>query len=236
MLTLARRLVRDHALSAPDTWERHLIVAELVRDAGSVLDVGGLPGQLDAFLPGAKVLAANVSEPADLIVDPKSLPFRDGVFDATTSLDVLEHVPAPHRPGFVAEQLRVSRGRTVLCCPLGTPEHVAAEEEVHAWYRELTGEDHPWLAEHARNGLPTLEELREAFSVHDGPLRFAFHGDFREVNEQFRHGMLARRRHRPGDLLSYAAFRLPYRPGTALSDAPTPYTNRVFVIADSARS
>jgi hypothetical protein len=236
VLTLARRLLRDHALSAPDTWERHLIVADLVRDARSVLDVGGLPRQLDAFLPGAKVLAANISEPADLLVDPKSLPFRDGVFDATTSLDVLEHVPAADRPGFVTEQLRVSKGRTVLCCPLGTPEHVAAEEEVHAWYRELTGEDHPWLAEHARNGLPTLEELREAFALHDGPLRFAFHGDFREVNDQFRRGFLARYRHRPGDLLGYAAFRLPYRPSTALSDTPSPYANRVFVIADNARS
>jgi SAM-dependent methyltransferase len=236
MLTLARRLLRDHALSAPDTWERHLIVAELVRDARSVLDVGGLPGQLDAFIPEAKVLAANIAEPADLIVDPASLPFRDGVFDATTSLDVLEHVPARDRPRFVAEQLRVSGGRTVLCCPLGTPEHVEAEQEINAWYRELTGDDHPWLVEHGRNGLPTLDELRDAFAVHDGPVRFAFHGDFREVNEQFRRIVLARHRHRPGDVLGYAAFRLPYRPSTALSDTPSPYANRVFVIADRARS
>lgn len=236
MLTAARRLVRDRALSAPDTWERHLIVAELVGDARSVLDVGGLPGQLDGFLPGAKVLAANVAEPADLIVDPHALPFRDGTFDAATSLDVLEHVPAEDRAGFVAEQLRVSGRRAVLCCPLGGPEHVAAETQIHAWYRELTGEDHPWLVEHAERGLPTLEELQEAFSVHDGPVRFAFHGDFREVDEQFRRIVLARHRHRVGDVLGYAAFRLPYRPRTALSDSPTPYANRVFVIADHAPS
>src|SRR4029453_18161840 len=62
-----------------DTWERHLLVPALVRDARSVLDVGGLPGQLDAFLPGAKVLAANISEPADLLVDPAELPVRDAV-------------------------------------------------------------------------------------------------------------------------------------------------------------
>jgi SAM-dependent methyltransferase len=236
MLTAARRLLRDHALSAPDTWERHLIVADLVGDARSVLDVGGLPGQLDAFLPRAKVLAANITDPADLIVDPSALPFRDGVFDATTSLDVLEHVPAPMRKGFVAEQLRVSGGRTVLCCPLGSPEHVAAEAEIHAWYRDLTGEDHPWLVEHAENGLPTLAELQEAFAVHDGPVRFAFHGDFREVDAQFRRIVLARHRHRPGDVLGFAAFRLPYRPRTQLSDTATPYANRVFVIADAARS
>ena len=100
----------------------------------------------------------------------------------------------------------------------------------------LTGDDHPWLVEHARNGLPTLDELQQAFAVHEGPIRFAFHGDFREVDAQFRRIVLARHRHRPGDVLSYAAFRLPYRPGTALSDTPSPYANRVFVIADRARS
>jgi hypothetical protein len=232
LLSTLNRLLQDRVLSAPDTWERHLIVADLVGDARSVLDVGGLPRQLDGFLPRAKVLAANITEPADLIVDPHALPFRDATFDATTSLDVLEHVPAPMRNGFVAEMLRVSGGRTVLCCPLGGPEHVAAEEDVHAWYRELTGEDHPWLVEHAERGLPTLPELQEAFAVHEGPLRFRFHGDFRETDAQFRRLVLARHRHRPGDLADYAKLRLPYTPNTALDDTPSPYSNRVFVIAD----
>jgi hypothetical protein len=232
VLSDLRRLLRDRVISAPDTWERHLIVADLAGDARSVLDVGGLPGQLHGFLPGAKVLAANITEPADLIVDPHALPFRDATFDATTSLDVLEHVPADMRPGFVAEMLRVSAHRTILCCPLGGPEHVAAEEETHAWYRELAGEDHPWLVEHAERGLPTLDELRAAFAVHDGPLRFRFHGDFRDVDAQFRKLVLARHRHRPGDVVEYARLRLPYRPRTALDDEPSPYSNRVFVIAD----
>jgi hypothetical protein len=236
VLSTLNRLIQDRVLSAPDTWERHLIVADLIGDARSVLDVGGLPGQLDGFLPQAKVLAVNIAEPADLIVDPHALPFRDATFEATTSLDVLEHVPPADRPGFIAEQLRVSGGRTVLCCPLSSPEHLAAEAEIHAWYRELAGDDHPWLAEHAELGLPRLEELQAAFAVHDGPLQFRFHGDFRETDEQFRRIVLARHRHRPGDVLGYAAFRLPYRPSRELTDAPTPYTNRVFVIADRARS
>ena len=232
MLRDLSRLLRDRVLSAPDTWERHLIVAELVGDAASVLDVGGLPGQLDGFLPEAKVLAANVTEPADLIVDPHALPFRDATFDATTSLDVLEHVPAEDRKGFVSELLRVSARRTVLCCPLGGPEHVAAEEQTHAWYRELTGEDHPWLVEHAERGLPTLEELQATFAVHEGPLSFRFHGDFREVDAQFRKLVLARHRHHPGDVAEYARLRLPYTPRTECDDEPSPYSNRVFVIAD----
>ncbi|MEA2178400.1 MAG: hypothetical protein QOG77_1697, partial [Solirubrobacteraceae bacterium] len=57
LLSTLNRLLQDRVLSAPDTWERHLIVADLVGDARSVLDIGGLPRQLDGFLPRAKVLA-----------------------------------------------------------------------------------------------------------------------------------------------------------------------------------
>ena len=67
-------------------------------------------------------------------------------------------------------------------------------------------------------GLPTLEELRAAYAEHPGAVRFLFHGDFREVNEQFRRLVLARHRHRPADVAGYARFRLPYRPRTQLTD------------------
>ena len=142
----AERLVavaRDRLLTAADTWERHLIVADLLGDARQVVDVGGLPGQLRAFLPGASVLAANVSPPADLIVPEDRLPFETGSIEAVTSLDALEHVPRELRAGFVAELVRVAARRVVLCCPLGSDQHVAAEREVELWYEELVGEG--WL-------------------------------------------------------------------------------------------
>jgi methyltransferase family protein len=225
-----RALLADRVLTAPDTWERHLIVADLVGAPVDLIDVGGLPGQLASFLPHTRVLAVNVAEPADLVVPMDELPFRDGAFEAATSLDVLEHVPPDDRPGFVREFLRVARRRAVLCCPLGSPEHRAAEEEVQAWYRSVVGGDHPWLAEHLRNELPTLDELRAAFADHD--VRFLFHGDFRRVNAQFRQIVLARYGHRPMQVADYARFRLTYRPRVELDEAPTPFSNRVFVVAD----
>jgi hypothetical protein len=234
VIAAARTLVEQRAVMAADTWERHLIVAELLESPERVLDVGGLPGQLDAFLPGSNVLAVNVSPPADLLVDPDGLPFKDGTFPGVTSLDVLEHIPPDDRHRFVHEMLRVSGGRLVLCCPLGSPEHLAAEREVDDWYVELSGEHHPWLEEHLSYGLPTLPELETIFGAHDGPVRFAFHGDLRVVNDQFRLLMTARHGLRPADLLRYARFRLPYRPQTRLDDAPTPFTNRVYVVADTS--
>jgi hypothetical protein len=230
----ARTLVQQRAIMAPDTWERHLIVAELLGSPVRVLDVGGLPGQLDSFLPDSSVLAVNVTPPADLIVDRDGLPFKDATFPGVTSLDVLEHIPPGDRRRFVHEMLRVCGGRLVLCCPLGSPEHTQAEEEVHAWYRERSGEDHPWLEEHLSLGLPTLPELQAIFAEHDGPVRFAFHGDWRVVIDQFRLLMTARFGLKPADLLRYARFRLPYEPQTTLDDAPTPYTNRVYVVADTS--
>ena len=227
-----RSLAERRVLLAPDTLERHLIVAQLVGSPPELVDVGGMPGQLAGFLPRTRVLAVNVEEPADLVVTADRLPFEDAAFACSTSLDVLEHVPPDDRPRFVREQLRVTRGRAVLCCPLGTPEHGEEERAVAAWHHETVGEENRWLAEHADNGLPTLDELRAAFAHHPGPVRFLFHGDVRVVNEQFKQLVLARHRHRVGDLTRYARLRLPYRPQLALAETPSPWSNRVFVVAD----
>ena len=228
-------LARNRALTAADTWERHLVVAELAAGPRQVLDVGGLPGQLGSFLPGAAVVAANIEPPADLLLDGDGLPFRDRAIEVVTSLDALEHVPPPARAGFIAELVRVTARRLILCCPLGTPEHVAAERAVSEWYRGLTGDDHPWLAEHAEYGLPARAELETWLAAATGPgdaVRLAFHGDFRVTDAQFQEIVLARHRPTPASVSRFARHRLAHRPDTRLADEPTPYTNRVFAVVD----
>jgi hypothetical protein len=232
VLSRLKRVADDRILAAPDTIERHLIVAEMLGAPERVLDVGGLPGQLNRYLPHSTVIAANVAEPTDVIIPSDHLPFPDGAFTATTSLDVLEHVPPANRGSFISEMLRVTERRSVLCCPLGSPEHDAIESEIDAWYREVTGDGHPWLREHLQYRLPTLESIQSLYEQAGARARFAFHGDARVTSEQFRTVVLARKRHRPGDLARFAAFRLFYRPQTDVLGSRSAFTNRVFAIVD----
>jgi hypothetical protein len=231
----ALALARNRALTAADTWERHLVVAELAGSPRQVVDVGGLPGQLSSFLPGACVVAANIAAPADLLVDPGALPFRDRSIEVVTSLDALEHVPPAERRGFVAELVRVTGRRLVLCCPLGTPEHAQAEREIQAWYRELTGEDHPWLVQHLEHGLPTERELQDWLAAASEPgdrWMLRYHGDFRTTNEQFKRIVTARRRPTPTTVWGFASRRLRHHPDTRLQDRPGRHTNRIFAVVD----
>jgi hypothetical protein len=121
-----------------DTAERHRLVARLASPACSVLDVGGVAGQLAAFLPDALITTINVSEAADVRFDGRVIPYPDRSFDVVTSLDVLEHVDPLERFAHMAECARVAARRVVLSCPLGTPAHEAAERTVAEWYQSVS--------------------------------------------------------------------------------------------------
>lgn len=97
------------------------IIEDVRRAGGKVLDCGsGLRANVDetvicvevAALPTVDVLAVN-----------QRLPFRDAVFDAVLSLNVLEHVTDPFT--CAAELVRVLKpGGVLYCCiPFLQPEH-----------------------------------------------------------------------------------------------------------------
>jgi hypothetical protein len=204
-----------------DTRERHTIVARLVGTRGTVLDVGGRPGELATVLPACRVTTLNVDPPADVIAGGDELPFQDAAFDVVTSIDVLEHLPAASRRRHLEELVRVARAQVVACCPLGTEAHARAERELAEWYVSTTGKPHRFLEEHLANGLPSEPELRALVAGLPFGFELYFHGDFRETSSVFRASA--------GRKVLRYGFALLRRPDTALSSFPEPFTNRVFL-------
>jgi len=228
LLNRTRRLMLP-----PDTWERHTIVGQLAGDPETVLDVGGVAGQLSLFLPAAQITALNLgSEDADVHFDGLRVPYPDNSFEVVVSLDVLEHIERPERALHIAELARVAARRMILCCPLGTPEHIDAERELSEWYRDAVGNGHRFLDEHLEQGLPTEREIREMAAAAGLDAELHFHGDFREANSAFRLGTLVRHRLRPAVLAAYARARLSPHRDRQLASQSTPWSNRVFVVAD----
>jgi Methyltransferase domain len=217
-----------------DTWERHYFVARFAAGAKIVLDVGGIAEQLASFMPEAKVTALNVGdERADVHFDGLRIPYPDDAFDAVVSLDVLEHIERENRALHVAELARVATRRIVLCCPLGTPEHVEAERELAGWYRGTVGSPHRFLEEHIERGLPTESEIAELASAAGLDATLRFHGDFRRANRLFRLSTRLKQHPTPASLFGYAAARFDPRRDRELASESGTWSNRVFLVAET---
>jgi SAM-dependent methyltransferase len=225
-MTFAARIVMH-----PDTYARHALAAQLLGDAESILDVGGVLGGLAPFLPKSRIVVANVERPADVVFDGRRLPFPDSSFAAATSLDVLEHVPRDQRAAHVAELARVAREHVVLAAPLGSEQHVEAERALAGWYEGTAGAPHPRLAQHVAYGLPTGEELLALAEAAGLRGELFFQGDFRSSERLFR--LAARARRNPLALMLYGAKRIATAPDLTLTRAPLPHTNRAFLLAES---
>jgi hypothetical protein len=217
-----------------DGIERHVLTARLLGSPETVVDVGGITGHLASYLPRAAVTTVNVDEAAEVVVrpGPHPLPMASRSYAASTSLDTLEHVPRDDRGFFVSELLRVARTRVVLCCPLGSDVRYEIEAADNAWYRQLTGADHPWIGEHLAYGVPTLSELERLFAVDGCTPRYRFSGDVRVTSRQFRMAETSNCTRRPKDIARWIGHRLTHRPDLGLESTPSRFTNRVFVIVD----
>jgi SAM-dependent methyltransferase len=158
-----------------DQHGRYTLIREIVDAARPafgrslrLLDVGGLavtrrgetilPAQL--FLPDDEVIVLDMPAcdlPGYIQGDGRGLHFADASFDLVISCDTLEHVPAPDRPAFWGELLRVARHGVILAAPFASPETVAAEALLQRFIQTERGITQPQLAEHSQYGLPQRE-------------------------------------------------------------------------------
>jgi len=133
----------------------------VLRDAGSILDVGCGPHGLACIAPdvafvGSDVVFATTPAPSmvPVVLEPGPLlPFPDDTFDTVLCLDVLEHVPPAQRKPFLCELARVAARRVVLACPSDASQPL--DDLLRARLSPLPD----WLAEHYECGLPSDAEL-----------------------------------------------------------------------------
>ena len=173
---MAPARVIDPRLELPfDQYQRYEVAAALlagfeVPPGAWMLEVGGGPGPLEAFLPQYELFVSDLSGAhlgRFLLADGASLPFADETFAAVVTLDTLEHVPARFREPFLAELRRVSADLVVLSAPFANADLEVAEEALNEFIRARFGGDFPTLDEHANNGLPELDAT-EAALARDG--------------------------------------------------------------------
>jgi SAM-dependent methyltransferase len=161
-----------------DRYDRYAEIARIVRatlgpGTHRVLDVGDAAGHLALFEPdlwvaGLDLVPAPSRLPCAVPIngDGTALPFADGTFDAVVTSDVLEHIPPPGRPAFLAELTRVSRGLVVVAAPFNTAGVAGAEEFVRRFAAIALGAPQPQLEEHRDNGLPGLDDTMQGLGAH----------------------------------------------------------------------
>jgi len=168
--------IRKHdPLDLPyDLYQRYHLTAQIVQKLDSalgagapILEVGGDPGILQAFLPEQSPVIVNQSAQTNGSVIPADachLPFKDRSFRGVVMLDVLEHVPEDNRSALLREIDRVSSRWLVVGGPFRDDSVPEAEAILVDFHRHLTGTAHRYLEEHRNIGLPdrtgTLEVLR----------------------------------------------------------------------------
>src|SRR4051794_3077018 len=142
------------------------LVGDRGRARGSILDVGCGPHGLACARPAIRFVGLDVEFRApvapsmtDVRAAPGPLPFADASFHTVLSLDTLEHIPRPDRPGFVAELARVAACEVLFACP--SSDAAGLDEAVRARYAAAGQEAPGWLAEHGLYRLPEPAEIEE---------------------------------------------------------------------------
>lgn len=170
--------------SSVDQWLRYSAIAEAIKNAGrqnlTLLDLGAGGSGIGFFLDRARYRVCVLdrdwsrlhSAPLRqslwvVVADACALPFASDSFDVVVSSDNLEHIAPDRRPDYYRECRRVARRKVLLHVPTtdetGTFCGDYYDRKFQDLYRRTTGIEEANIAEHLRNGLPTIRDLRAAF-------------------------------------------------------------------------
>ncbi len=153
-----------------DTYGRHALIRDIINldrsgDKIKILDVGGRYNLMTKFFPNDEVfyldLEINPGDKNAVQGDGCDIPLKDNSFDYVVSSDVFEHIKQKDRQRFLRECMRVAKNGLVLAAPFYSKEVEEAEKIANESYKIIFGgQDHRWLIEHIKNGLPREDEVK----------------------------------------------------------------------------
>jgi ubiquinone/menaquinone biosynthesis C-methylase UbiE len=156
-----------------DLYTRNRIISDLIcllrknKKRLKIIDIGGRSGYLEDFLQEndnlfiLDILKSEFNEKNYFVGDIISAPFKDRTFDVVVSSDLFEHISPENRENTLSEMLRISKNFVILGAPFYSEKSIEAEIKINEYFRKLTGNDHPWLSEHIKNGLPSGKKLED---------------------------------------------------------------------------
>lgn len=167
-----------------DQYQRYHTAAELIRKIQnrtenrplsglSCLEVGANEHRdLGKELPDLEIFYTDLHLPESMKEDDHCFTadatdlkeVADNSYDFCIAMDVFEHIPRGKRRSFITELYRVCKTAVIMSFPYNAPEVVQTEHEVNDMYRDLFGQDHPWLIEHIENGLPDREKTERVLN------------------------------------------------------------------------
>lgn len=145
------------------------LMAERWEPGADVLEVGSGSGGITQFLDqrvtGLDVAFDRTAERGMHWLEPvlgsaTEMPLPDDSYDFVLSLEMLEHLSAADRERALAEMLRVLRpgGRLIATFPADAPAS-RLDRWLNDAFRRQRGEDHPWVIEHIREGVPATRDV-----------------------------------------------------------------------------
>jgi len=156
-----------------DIYERHKVVGGLIKNAETVVDIGGELNLLSQFCQPTKLIVANLTS-GDVIIEKNNLPFGKNTFDVVTSIDVLEHIPKAKRKEFINHLIKIAKKRVILSFPIGTSKHISYEKKIQKFLEEREI-DVKYIKEHIAYGLPTALDVNNYFE--DFKVRIFYSGN-----------------------------------------------------------
>ena len=226
---------RARWLWQPDKWDRLTTVARLLGSTGVVADVGGRGHELRGLVAARAAVSVNVELPCDVLVAPGPLPFVDDAFDAVTSCDVLEHLPAEERSSHLEELLRIARTRVVLCFPAGSEAKDASERRLADRLAAEYDVQFDFLDEHLEHGLPRVADVLSTVgrAAPHASVRVNYQDGVLEGEKLLMDAVHAVKGRHPSSVLRSARAWLVRRRPVLVSES-SPDNNRAYVVIDLA--